>query len=137
MLRMAAGVLLWAAVDLLQVLGQGGCGRDNWSNREQAPLLQQVDHPQGLGGVALEAQRAQGGAHLGHAQPTRWLQHTQDKYMSCCKCGMDIKESKLIYSWCADRRRPHMMQSRASHAFHMAICRVLSTSQCIVAKRRL
>ena len=56
---------LWVAVDFLQVLGQAGRRRGDWAQREQVPLLQQVDHPQGLWGLRLQTQTRQGGAQLG------------------------------------------------------------------------
>lgn len=56
---------LWVTVDFLQVLGQAGRRRGDGARGEQVPLLQQVDHPQGLWGLGLQTQTRQGGAQLG------------------------------------------------------------------------
>lgn len=65
--------LLWVAVNLLQILGQAGCRGGDWTWWQQVPLLQQVDHSQGLWGVGLEAHGRQGRAQLGWPWTTRWL----------------------------------------------------------------
>ena len=43
-------------VALLRALGRGGRGGGDGSGGQQVPLLQQVDHPQGLGRVALHSE---------------------------------------------------------------------------------
>lgn len=65
--------LLWVAVDLLQVLWETGCWGGHRVWWQQIPLLQQVDHSQGLWGAGLEAQGCQGLAQLGWSWATRWL----------------------------------------------------------------
>lgn len=65
--------LLWVAVDLLQVLWETWRrGRDG-GRWQQVPLLQQVDHSQGLRGAGLEAHGSQGRAQLGRTRTNRWL----------------------------------------------------------------
>ena len=63
---------LWVAVDLLQVLGQAGCRGHQGPWGQQVPLLQQVHHPESLGGLALQAQPSQGGAQLGSTGAGTW-----------------------------------------------------------------
>lgn len=46
---------LWAAVEFLQVLGEAGSRGRDWSRWQQVPLLQEVDHSQGLWSAGLEA----------------------------------------------------------------------------------
>lgn len=65
--------LLWAAVDLLKVLWETWCwGRDG-GRWQQVPVLQQVDHSQGLRGAGLKAHGSQGRAQLGRTRTNRWL----------------------------------------------------------------
>lgn len=65
--------LLWVAVQLLQVLGQAGCWCRDRGWWQQVPLLQQVDHSQGLWGAGLEAHGRQGWAQLSRPWATMWL----------------------------------------------------------------
>lgn len=65
--------LLWIAVDLLQVLRETGCWSRDGGRWQQVPLLQQVDHSQGLWGAGLEAHGSQGRAQLGWPRTNRWL----------------------------------------------------------------
>lgn len=65
--------LLWVAVDLLQVLWETWRGGRDGGRWQQVPLLQQVDHSQGLRGAGLEAHGSQGRAQLGRTRTNRWL----------------------------------------------------------------
>lgn len=68
-----ACALLWVAVDLLEVLWETWRrGRDG-GRWQQVPLLQQVDHSQGLRCAGLEAHGSQGRAQLGRTRTSRWL----------------------------------------------------------------